>query len=374
MPEPISFVDISSQQMAIRDEVLPLVEQILEAGAFIGGPHVAAFESAFAAFIGVKHAIGVANGTDGLEIALRAAGVRAGDEVVMPANTFIATAEAVDRMGAVVRLVDADENYLLIDPDLVPAAVTDRTKAVIPVHLYGQAAPVESIVELDLPNGSIVLEDAAQSQGAKRRGRLAGSLGDIASTSFYPGKNLGAAGDAGAVMTDDDSLARRARLIGAHGSATKYVHEVPGFNSRLDAIQAVVLSAKLTRLIAWNSARAEAAKRYDRLLAEIHGVVRPGVLEGNEPVWHLYTVRVPNRDKVIDELAGESIGVGIHYPEPIHLTSAFHHLGYQKGDFPVTERAANRLLSLPMHAHLTSGEQERVAESLARAIDKHGDE
>ena len=373
MPEPISFVDIRSQQSEIRQEIMPAIEQILDTGGFIGGPHVAAFEAAFASFIGVKHAIGVANGTDGLEIALRAAGVSAGDEVVLPANTFIATAEAVDRIGAVVRLVDADADHLLMDPDLVQAAITARTGAIIPVHLYGQAAPVESIMTLDRPDGSIVLEDAAQSQGARRHGRPAGSLGDIAATSFYPGKNLGAAGDAGAVMTDDDALAGLARLLGAHGSATKYVHEVSGFNSRLDAIQAVVLSAKLTRLEAWNTARVEAAKRYDQLLAGIPGVVPPKVLEGNDPVWHLYAVRVPNRDKVLDHLAGEGIGVGIHYPEPVHLTAAYRKLGYQRGDFPVSERASDQLLSLPMHGHLTASEQDRVADALSRAIDKYGD-
>lgn len=246
--------------------------------------------------------------------------------------------------------------------------------AIIPVHLYGQAAPVESIVMLDRPDGSLVIEDAAQSQGAKRHGRAAGSLGDIAATSFYPGKNLGAAGDAGAVMTDDDAFAGLARLLGAHGSATKYVHEVVGFNSRLDAIQAVILSAKLTRLRAWNAARVEAAERYDRLLAEIPGVILPKVLEGNDPVWHLYTVRVPNRDKVLDGLAVEGIGVGIHYPEPVHLTAAFQKLGYQRGDFPVSERASDQLLSLPMHGHLTPGEQDRVADALARAMDKYGEE
>lgn len=371
MTEPVPFVDIPQQQAEIREEILPLVEHVLDTGAFIGGPHVAKFEAEFAAFIGVKHVIGVGNGTDGLEIALRAAGVEAGDEVVLPANTFIATAEAVHRIGAVVRLVDVDQTHLLMDPELVSAAVTDRTRAIIPVHLYGQAAPVEQIVQIDRPEGSVVLEDAAQSQGARRLGKPAGALADIASTSFYPGKNLGAAGDAGAVMTNDDELARSARLLGAHGSEKKYVHESFGFNSRLDSVQAVVLTAKLARLAIWNAVRVEAAERYRRLLSPIPEVVLPQVLPGNDPVWHLYTIQVPSRDLVLAELAEDGIEVGIHYPDPVHRTRPFANLGYALGDFPVAERAAGRLLSLPMHAHLCESQQERVAESLARAVEKH---
>ena len=366
----VPLVDIAAQQAEIIDEIRPEIDRILTTGAFIGGPNVAAFERDFAALIGVQHCIGVANGTDALEIALRAAGIGAGDEVILPANTFIATAEAVSRVGATVVLVDIDEDTMLIDPSLVPAAITERTKAIAPVHLYGQAAPVEQIVTLDRPDGSIVLEDAAQSQGATRFGIPAGSLGDIAATSFYPGKNLGAAGDAGAVMTNDDELARVSRLLGAHGSSVKYVHDIVGFNSRLDAIQAVVLSAKLRRLEGWNAVRREAAARYHELLADFADVQLPGTLEGNEHVWHIYAVRVPNRDKVLQLLNEAGIGAGIHYPTPVHLSPAYADLGYGAGDFPISERVADGLLSLPIYGHITAEQQDRVVESLRTTLNR----
>ena len=368
MSTPVPFVDIAAQQRDIADEIGPGVERILRTGAFVGGPDVAAFEAAYGRFIGVRHCIGVGNGTDALEIALRAAGVGAGDEVVVPANTFIATAEAVARAGARTVLVDVDPDALLMDPDAVKSAINERTKAIVPVHLYGQGAPVEAITALDLPDGCIVLEDAAQAQGATRNGRPAGSLADIAATSFYPGKNLGAAGDAGAILTDRDDLARGSRLIAAHGSAVKYVHEVLGFNSRLDAIQAVVLKAKLGHLRRWNDVRREAAHRYDDLLGGLAGVVLPRTLPGNEHAWHLYVVRVPERDTVVRLLNETGIGAAVHYPTPVHLAPPFARLGYGAGEFPVTEQAAAEVLSLPMFGHLTAEQQERVAHSLAAAL------
>jgi dTDP-4-amino-4,6-dideoxygalactose transaminase len=370
MTGPVPFVDIAAQQRDILDEIGPDVERILSTGAFIGGPDVAAFEAAYARFIGVRHCIGVGNGTDALEIALRAAGVGTGDEVIVPANTFIATPEAVARAGARTVLVDVDPDALLIDPTAVKSAITERTKAIVPVHLYGQAAPVEAIKDLDLPPGCVVLEDSAQSQGATRNGRPAGSLADIAATSFYPGKNLGAAGDAGAILTDSDELARSSRLIPAHGSAIKYVHEVLGFNSRLDAIQAVVLSAKLGHLPRWNDARRQAARRYSKLLGDIADVVLPRTLPGNEHVWHLYVVRVPERDTVVRLLNDDGIGAAIHYPTPVHLAPPFAGLGHSTGDFPVAESAAGQILSLPMFGHITAEQQARVAQSLTAALDR----
>ncbi|MGX7678027.1 DegT/DnrJ/EryC1/StrS family aminotransferase [Jatrophihabitans sp. DSM 45814] len=370
MTQNVPLVDIAAQQREIIDEIRPEIDEILVTGAFIGGRHVARFEEAFANLIGVDHCIGVANGTDGLEIALRAAGVTSEHEVVLPANTFIATAEAVERIGARTVLVDADVDAMLMDPTLIQAAISERTGAVVPVHLYGQAAPVEQIASISRPESSIILEDAAQSQGASRFGAPAGSLGDIAATSFYPGKNLGAAGDAGAVMTSDDELARVCRLLSAHGSATKYVHEISGFNSRLDAIQAVVLLAKLARLDRWNSVRREAASRYHDLLADVSEIRLPATLEGNVHVWHIYPVRVPERDKVLQLLNEDGIGAAIHYPTPVHLSPAFAHLGYGKGDFPVSENAANSLLSLPIYGHITAEQQERVASSLRNALNR----
>lgn len=366
----VPLVDIAAQQAEILDEIRPAVDRILANGAFIGGAAVAEFESAYAQFVGARHCVGVGNGTDALEIAMRAGGVGPGDEVILPANTFIATAEAVARIGATVVLVDADEDTMLIRPDLVQAAVTERTRAIVPVHLYGQMAPVEQLRALDLPDDIRIIEDGAQSQGATRFGQPVGSLGDLAATSFYPGKNLGASGDGGAITANDDALARTCRLIGAHGSQVKYLHELLGFNSRLDAIHAVVLTAKLGRLPRWNGARRAAAARYGELLADLPDVVQPVTLAGNEHVWHLYVVRVPERDKLLALLNQEGIGAGIHYPTPIHLTPAFAHLGHGRGDFPTSERAADALLSLPIYAHITAEQQWRVVSVLQQSLER----
>jgi dTDP-4-amino-4,6-dideoxygalactose transaminase len=370
MTEPIPLVDLAAQYREVSDQVLPAIETILATGSFIGGSSVAEFEAAYANLVGARHCIGVGNGTDALEIAFRAVGVARGDEVVLPANTFLATAEAVARVGASVVLVDADAETLLLRTDEVPSVLTERTRAIVPVHLYGQVAPVERLREIPLPAGAAVVEDAAQSQGARRFGVVAGALGDVAATSFYPGKNLGAAGDAGAVTTNDDDIARVCRMLGAHGSETKYVHEILGFNSRLDAIQAVVLSAKLERLGTWNAARRVAADRYEKLLAGMPDVRLPRTLEGNEHVWHLYTIRVPERDKVLAMLNEQGIGAGIHYPTPVHLSPAFADLGYARGDFPVSEAAADSLLSLPIYGHITAELQERVVDALRVALDR----
>lgn len=364
----IPLVDLAAQHAEIADEVRPALERVFATTAFVGGPEVAAFEREYAEYVGAAHCVGVANGTDALELALRAVGVGAGDEVVLPANTFIATAEAVSQVGATPVLVDVDEEHLLIDPVQVERAITDRTRAVLPVHLFGQTACVERLQAVADAAGVVLIEDAAQAQGARRWGRGAGSLGLLAATSFYPGKNLGAAGDAGAVTTDDPELAERVRVIAAHGSPSKYVHDVVGRNSRLDAVQAVYLRAKLARLEKWNQLRREAAGAYDELLAPLDGVRRPRSAAGNDDVWHLYVVRLAERDRVLDALAAEGIGAGIHYPTPVHLTRAYAHLGLGEGSFPVAEQAARRILSLPMYPHLGVEQQERVADALARAL------
>ncbi len=368
MNMPIPLVDLRAQQAEIAAELAPDLERILETTAFVGGPDVTAFEADYADFVGVRHCVGVANGTDGIELALRAIGVGPGDEVILPANTFIATAEAVARAGATPVLVDVDPDVLLIDPALVAAAVTLRTKAILPVHLFGQVAPVGELERVLAGSGVVIVEDAAQSQGATRHGAVSGSIGRLASTSFYPGKNLGAAGDAGAVTTNDDDLAYRVRLLGSHGSPAKYVHDSLGFNSRLDTIQAVVLRHKLARLPKWNDLRRDAADRYTEMLADVAGVVVPRVLAGNEHVWHLYVVRVPRRDDVLAALNAQGVGAGIHYPVPVHLTGAFAGLGLGRGAFPVTERAATEILSLPMFPHLTPDQQERVVSALRDAL------
>ncbi|MEV4557002.1 DegT/DnrJ/EryC1/StrS family aminotransferase [Kitasatospora sp. NPDC049285] len=362
----IPLVDLRAQHAEIADEVRAGFDAVLASGAYIKGPDVAAFEQEYAAYCGVAHAVGTANGTDALELALRALDLPAGGGVVLPANTFVATAEAVVRAGLTPVLVDADPEHLLIDVEQA-AAAAGTAVALMPVHLNGQLAPMERLLEIagDLP----VVEDGAQSQGATRHGRPSGSWGRISATSFYPGKNLGAYGDAGAVVTDDADLAAAVRLIGDHGSARKYVHERFGFNSRMDTLQAVVLRAKLRRLPEWNAARRAAAERYDKLLGGLEGVTLPRVLPGNEHVWHLYAVRVErDRDGVLAALQQAGIGAGVHYPVPVHLQPAFRHLGHAEGAFPVTERAAAELLTLPLFPQLTEDQQIRVAEALSTAV------
>ena len=363
MTASVPFVDLGWQHAQIADEVEAGFAEVLASLSFIGGKAVEEFERDYAAALDVAHCVGVANGTDALEISLRALGVGRGDEVVLPANTFIATAEAVDRCGARVVLADVDPVHLLLDPAAAAAAVTSRTKAIMPVHLYGQAAPVEALLGLGVP----VVEDAAQSQGATRHGTATGGLGSICGTSFYPGKNLGAYGDAGAVLTSSEELAGRARLIANHGSSRRYHHEVVGFNSRMDTLQAVVLRAKLRLLARWNDARRQAAERYADLLGGVEGVTLPSVLEGNEHVWHLFVVELDDRDGVVTELHSRGIGCAVHYPVPVHLHPAFSHLDHSRGAFPVAEAAADRILSLPMHPGLTVDQQVRVAEALKAA-------
>ncbi|QEO15033.1 DegT/DnrJ/EryC1/StrS family aminotransferase [Agromyces intestinalis] len=363
-PGPVPFLDLAAQQAEVADEVLATWQQQLVTASFIGGVEVAAFEREYAEYIGVEHCIGVGNGTDAIELALRAVGVGRGDEVILPVNTFIATAEAVSRVGATPVFVDVDDEHLLIDPRAVDAAVSERTRVVIPVHLYGQTAPVEAIESIARRHDLIVVEDAAQSQGASSAAGRAGALGRVAATSFYPGKNLGAAGDAGAVLTNDAAVAGVVRELGSHGSRVKYVHDRVGGNSRLDSVQATVLRAKLRRLDGWNANRRAAAARYAELLADAPGVRIPVSRPGNTDVWHLYVVRVDERDRVLDGLAAAGIGAAIHYPVPLHLTGAYRDLGYREGQFPIAEASSSRILSLPMSPHLSSAQQERVAEVL----------
>jgi dTDP-4-amino-4,6-dideoxygalactose transaminase len=365
----IPLVDLAAQHAAVAEEVSAGWQQVLARTAFIGGPQVAAFEREFAAFTEMRNCVGVGNGTDAIEIALRALGVEPGDECILPANTFVATAEAVWRAGATPVLVDCvSDGTFLIDTAAIEAVVTERTRAIIPVHLFGQSAAVEEIRPLADRIGAVIIEDAAQAQGARRNGTSVGGLGDAAATSFYPGKNLGAYGDAGAVLTQSDDLATRMRVIRDHGSPRKYEHEVPGVNSRLDSLQAVVLSAKLRRLEGWNAARRAAAARYDELLSGLADVGLPRTLMGNEHVWHLYVVRVPDRDRVLKELHAAEIGAGIHYPVPVHLTPAFAYLGYTGGAFPNAEQAAGQILSLPLFAEITAEQQERVTSALSAAL------
>jgi dTDP-4-amino-4,6-dideoxygalactose transaminase len=368
----IPLVDLGVQHREIAREVWSGFLQVIERAEFVGGAEVTGFEDAFAAFCGVAHCIGVGSGTDALELALRAAAVGAGDEVILPANTFIATAEAVVRAGARPVLVDVDPAYHLMDVEQVARVVGDRTRVLLPVDLYGQVAPMESLREVADSVGAMLLEDASQAHGARRRGRMAGSFGLAAATSFYPSKNLGAYGDAGATLTDDAEMAHRLRGLRNHGSHVQHRHDELGFNSRLDTLQAVVLLAKLARLPAWNQARRDAARRYDELLGGLPGVTLPTTLAGNDHAWHLYVVRVPHRDEVLLRLRRTGIRAAIHYRTPIHLQKAFHYLGHRPGDFPIAEAAAAEILSLPLFPGITANQQERVAAGLRIALQASG--
>jgi len=363
------LVDLARQFEEIRDDVMRAVEAVMASGAFIGGERVRAFEAEFAAFCGREHCIGVANGTDALRLALAGLGVGPGDEVITVANTFVATAEAIAQCGARPVLVDARPDTLLIDVVALEAARSSRTRAVVPVHLYGALADVEAMDAWCARYGVALVEDAAQAHGAARGGRRAGGFGAAAAFSFYPAKNLGAAGDAGAVVTGDPSLARRVRLLADHGQSERYVHEVEGVNSRLDAVQAAVLSIKLRRLHAWNARRRTLAALYRERLTKLAGVsLVAAPLEPDAHVYHLFVVRLPARDAVRRALAAEGIETGLHYPIPIHLQPAFRHLGYGPGDFPVAEAAAREILSLPLYPEMSEDAVEHVCDAIARAL------
>jgi len=364
----IPLVDLRAQHREVESEIARGFARVFEESSFILGSEVDRFEKSFALHSGVPHCVGVANGTDALELVLRATGVGPDHEVILPANTFIATALAVARAGARPVFVDCDERYQLLDVAQAAHRITKRTRAVIVVDLFGQVGPFEEAARLAAAAGCLLIEDAAQAQGARRHGLVAGGFGIAAGTSFYPGKNLGAYGDAGAVLTGSDEIARRVRALRNYGSDVRYHHPETGFNSRLDSLQAVVLNAKLSRLDGWNAARRRAAARYHELLADLPAVTLPATAPGNDHVWHLYVVQVKERDLVLSRLQAAGIGAGVHYPVPIHLQGAFRHLGHERRAFPVAERAALRNLSLPLFPHITTEQQERVVSELRRAL------
>lgn len=362
----VPLVDLAWQHHQIAADVAQGLEEVMEATAFIQGPQLGAFENSFASFIGVEHCVGVGSGTDALELSVRALGIGPGDSVVVPANSFIASALGVLRAGADVVLVDCNPETYLIDVERLAEVIDSKVRAIMPVHLYGQIAPLDEMP--DLPDRVNVIEDAAQSQGATRYGRGSGSFGVVAATSFYPGKNIGAYGDGGAILTNDDDLAAQVRKLGNWGSAEKYHHPELGFNSRLDTIQAVVLKAKLDRLAEWNAMRRDAAERYLEMLGEVDQVGLPVTPEGNEHIWHLFVIRVPNRDAILAALHERGVGAGIHYPVPMHLQGALSHLGCGPGSFPVTERIAQEILSLPIYPGITESQQKHVVDSLLESL------
>ena len=358
----VPFVDLAAQYRAIEGEISEAVSKVLREGDFILGREVSLFEEEFAAFCEAKWAVGVDSGTSALELALRAYEIGPGDEVITAANTFIASALAISHAGATPVLVDVDADTYTIDVAAIEKAITPRTKAIIPIHLYGHPADMDPILQLAQRHGLVVIEDACQAHGARYKGRRTGSLGHAAAFSFYPGKNLGAYGDGGAVVTSDAAVAKRLAMLRNYGQKEKYQHMFRGFNRRLDTLQAAVLRTKLKRLDEWNEARRQHAKSYSRLLAQ-SGLVVPRASALCESVWHLYVIRINQRDALKEHLATRGISAGIHYPIPIHLQPAYRDLGHQPGDFPVTEEYSRQILSLPMYAELTPDILRRVTET-----------
>ena len=364
----IPFLDLQAAYLELQEELDAACRRVMSSGWYILGREVEAFETEFAAYCGVRHCIGVSNGLDALELILRGFGIGASDEVIVPANTFIATWLAVSRAGAIPVPVEPNESTHTIEVDQVEKAISSRTRAIMPVHLYGQPADMDPIHALAQRRGLKVIEDAAQAHGARYRGQRTGGLGDAAGFSFYPGKNLGALGDGGAVVTNDDELAAQIRLLRNYGSQIKYYNEIKGCNARLDALQAAVLRVKLGRLDEWNLRRRGAAERYLKALSRMPHLVLPHVPADVEPAWHLFVVRHPRRDELQRHLSGAGIETLIHYPVPPHLSPAYTELSYVRGDYPRTERIADTLLSLPIGPHLGTDFQNRIITTLTEFV------
>ncbi len=364
----IPLVDLQAQHRTLKPELDAAYERVMQGTQFVLGQEVEAFERAFADFVGVEHAIGVNSGTSALHLALLACGIGPDDEVIVPAMTFIATAAAVSYCGARPVLVDVEPVACTLDPLQIERAITARTKAIIPVHLYGQMADMESVMEIAEAHGLTVIEDAAQAHGARRRDRNAGAIGRLGCFSFYPGKNLGACGEAGAVVTNDPAAAKQVRMLRDWGQETRYRHAVIGFNYRMDGLQGAFLRVKLGHLQAWNEARRAGAKRYEGLLKS-SDLLLPAERPENRSVYHVYAVRHRQRDRLRAALADHGIATGLHYPVPVHLQEAYRYLGHETGDFPVSESIALEELSLPLYPELTPEQQDRVANAIATALE-----
>jgi len=364
----VPFLDLRAQHDPLRAELLAAIGEVIDRSAFAGGPMVAQLEEDFAAYCQTGVAVGVGSGTEALWLALLAQGIGPGDEVITVPNTFMATAEAISYCGAKPVFVDVDEQTYTLDPRQLERAITPRTKAVIPVHLFGQMADMDPIMEIAQRHCLMVIEDACQAHGAEYKGRRAGSIGHAGCYSFYPGKNLGAWGEAGAVVTNDRALAAKIRILRDHGQETKYHHSCIGWNARMDGIQAAVLRVKLKGLDHGNAARRAHARRYDELLSGLEHLAVPPAAEYGVHVYHLYVVRVPERDRILQALAQRGIACGIHYPKPVHLQGAYRSLGLGLGSFPVAERCAGEFLSLPMFPELTPTQVETVARELKAVL------
>lgn len=369
----VPFIDLTVQYESIKSEIDQAIQEVIESSTFAGGRFVEKFENEFAEFCHSKHCIGVGSGTEALWLILLAMGIGSGDEVITVPNTFIATVEAVSLSGARPVFVDVDEQNYTMNPSMLEASITPRTKAIMPVHLFGQMADMDAIIEIARLKGLRVIEDACQAHGAEYKGRRAGSIGEAAAFSFYPGKNLGAYGEAGAVTTDDPEIARKIRMLRNHGQCRKYYHDIVGINGRMDGIQGAVLSVKLSHLDAWNEKRRKNARKFDELLAGMPGVILPKEAEGNRHVYHIYAIRILGRDTLLTKLKEKGINCAIHYPVPIHLQKAYEQLKLSRGSLPIAERTAAELLSLPMFAELTDFEMEYVAKWLRHIREKLDD-
>jgi dTDP-4-amino-4,6-dideoxygalactose transaminase len=388
----IPFLDLATPHIELEQELTDILKRALHTAGFIGGPIVQQFEEAFANFCDAKFCVGVGSGTDALRFALMTSGVRTGDVVITVPHTFIATTEAISQAGAEPRFVDIDERTYNMDPSKVRTylesrctfdnrlgVVTDNKSgkpvtAIVPVHLYGQMADMDSLVEIAEQYKLILIEDACQSHGAQyfsrkeNRWRTAGSIGNAAAFSFYPGKNLGACGEAGAVTTNNELIAQKSRMLRDHGQSKKYYHDMEGYNGRLDSIQAGFMMVKLRYLSRWNQMRREAAARYNELLSSVEEVISPYCPESMRAVYHLYVIRVRDREGLQKHLAEAKIGTGIHYPVPLHLQRAYENLGYKLGEFPVTEQIASEIVSLPMFPQLSAEQQSRVVSELKEFV------
>jgi len=360
----VPFLDLKAQLPQIRQEIEERFARIIDNTAFVCGREVQEFEERFARLHDVKYCVGLSSGTDGNHLALRCCGISEGDEVIIPVNTFIATAEAVCYTGATLVFVDVDANTFNIDAEKIEEKISEKTKAINPVHLFGQPADMDPILKIAHKYGLIVIEDAAQAHCAAYKDTKVGGIGEVTSWSFYPGKNLGAWGEAGAVMSNDEEKCQQARMMRDHGSPKKYCHDVIGFNYRMSEFQAAVLNVKMKHVEGWTEKRRMNAKRYREGLKDVEQVIVPEEMDGAKHVYHLYVIRAKDRDLLQKCLRENGIASGLHYPVPLHLTEAFSYLGYKKGDFPVAEGLADGILSLPMYPELTEEQIDYVCEEI----------
>ncbi len=360
----VPFLDLKAQYQSIRDEITVGLQKVLDNTAFAGGPFVAQFEKEFATFCQTNSATGLGSGTAALWAAIQGLGIGEGDEVITTPNTFIATAEAISFSGAKPMFVDIDEQTYNMDPQLLEDTITPRTKAIIPVHLYGQTTDMDPIMKIAKDKGLFVIEDACQAHGAEYKGKSAGSIGDAGCFSFYPGKNLGAYGEAGAVVTNNTQLTENMRMFRDHGQGKKYYHSMIGWNGRMDGFQGAVLSVKLKYLNQWNDARRKNAQLYNELLANIDSIITPTEADYAKHIYHIYAIRTQSRDAFMAALAENDVFCGIHYPIPLHLQDAYSSLGYKKGDFPIAEKCCEQIVSLPMFPELTPEQIEYVIEKI----------